>query len=33
MPILGEAKVIPQALDALLDLLSKEMSADPENAS
>lgn len=33
MPILGEAKVIPQALDALLDLLSKEMSADSESAS
>lgn len=33
MPILGEAKVIPQALDALLDLLSKEMSADSESES
>jgi len=33
MPILGEAKVIPQALDALLDLLSKEMSADSETTS
>lgn len=33
MPILGEAKVIPQALDALLDLLSKEMSSESEGAS
>jgi ATP adenylyltransferase len=33
MPILGEAKVIPQALDALLDLLSKEMSAESESPS
>lgn len=33
MPILGEAKVIPQALDALLELLSKEMSAESESAS
>jgi len=33
MPILGEAKVIPQALDALHDLLSKEMSADSERES
>lgn len=33
MPILGEAKVIPQALDALLELLSKEMSSDSESAS
>ena len=33
MPILSEAKVIPQALDALLDLLSKEMSADSESES
>ena len=33
MPILGEAKVIPQALDALFDLLSKEMSSESESAS
>ena len=33
MPILGEAKVIPQALDALLDLMSNEMSAESESAS
>ena len=33
MPILGEAKVIPQALDALLELLSKEMSSEAESAS
>ena len=33
MPILGEAKVIPQALDALLELLSREMSSEAESAS
>lgn len=33
MPILGEAKVIPQALDALLELLSREMSSEAEPAS
>lgn len=33
MPILGEAKVIPQALDALLELLSKEMTSEAEGSS
>jgi len=33
MPILGEAKVIPQALDALFELLSTELSSEAENAS
>ena len=32
MPIIGEAKVIPQALDALLDLLAKEISSETETA-
>lgn len=33
MPILGEAKVIPQALDALLEILTKELSSETESAS
>lgn len=33
MPILGEAKVIPQALDALHELLTKELSSETGRAS